>query len=154
MNISVFRRAGICWDMFFEGKYTEGNNNLNFTLQNNVLTLMYTFTAGQNKGRNMRYRVMLTRTTPNYGGSRLWFLCPRCSRRSGRLYLAPGQLMYLCRICADLTYQSTRELNLQQELKRMLAREARLTAQFARMGIAWPAKNAADLETDIWKRRG
>lgn len=111
LSISAFHRAGTRWDMTTQGTVKEGRSTVGFSLQNNVLTVVYTFTSGNNKGRDMRYGIRIAQTTPYYGGSRLWFLCPHCWRRSGKLYLAPGQIYYLCRRCANLTYQSTREMS-------------------------------------------
>lgn len=59
------------------------------------------------------YRVELTATPCNYGGVRLWFVCPlyiagrACRRRVGRLYLPPGGRYFGCRHCYNLTYVST-----------------------------------------------
>src|SRR3990172_11483980 len=39
--------------------------------------------------------VQLTRTPCHYGGARVWFLCPNCSRRSAKLYLRRER--FLCR---------------------------------------------------------
>lgn len=41
----------------------------------------------------------------NYGGQRMWFLCPNCGKRSGVLYCRPLQEIFLCRSCNQLTYQ-------------------------------------------------
>ena len=43
---------------------------------------------------------------PHLGGKRFWFLCA-CGKRAGRLYLPPGQRMFRCRHCYNLTYGST-----------------------------------------------
>jgi hypothetical protein len=52
--------------------------------------------------------VPITTVRPYLGGKRFWFLCG-CGRRAGRLYLPPGQRVFLCRHCHWLTYRSTRE---------------------------------------------
>lgn len=58
------------------------------------------------RGELVHYRVQLTRTACNYGGSRPWFICPAqdCGRRAGNLYLR-GRY-FLCRKCHDLSYSS------------------------------------------------
>lgn len=55
-------------------------------------------------------------TTPcNYGGERFWFLCPMevngsvCGKRAGKLYLPPGEKLFGCRHCCDLTYESSQK---------------------------------------------
>jgi hypothetical protein len=46
----------------------------------------------------------LTTTKCNYGGERVWFLCPTCNKRVGTLYRKPLSDIFLCRHCLDLTY--------------------------------------------------
>jgi len=46
-------------------------------------------------------------TTPcNLGGVRYWFTCPWCGTRVGSLYLVPGERLFKCRDCNNLTYRS------------------------------------------------
>lgn len=40
------------------------------------------------------------------GGVRWWFHCPRCDRRSAKLYVPRGGSFFACRICHNLTYRS------------------------------------------------
>jgi hypothetical protein len=56
----------------------------------------------------MDYPVRITTTPCNYGGQRVWWLCPgwRCGRRVAVLY---GGAVFACRHCHDLTYRSQRE---------------------------------------------
>lgn len=57
--------------------------------------------------------VEVTSTRPYFGGKKHWFLCPlthnsaRCRRRTACLYLPPGQSVFGCRSCYDLTYRSS-----------------------------------------------
>lgn len=39
-----------------------------------------------------------------FGGERLWFLCPNCSKRVGVLYFIRN--VYACRSCSNLAYRS------------------------------------------------
>jgi len=48
----------------------------------------------------------LLRTLTAFGVTRVQFLCPRCSRSCGKLYLPPGEARFLCRTCHNLTYKS------------------------------------------------
>jgi hypothetical protein len=56
------------------------------------------------------YRVYFSSTECNYGGRRLWFVCPllvkgiRCGRRCRILYLDNG--LFGCRFCHNLSYRS------------------------------------------------
>jgi len=51
----------------------------------------------------IRRRVALTTTDQPRGGRRRWWVCPRCGRRTGHLYLV-GDVT--CRRCAGLSYAS------------------------------------------------
>lgn len=51
----------------------------------------------------------LTRTTPNFGGERMWFVCPFTGKRVRALYLPPGEREWGSRHAYKLTYQSQRE---------------------------------------------
>jgi len=55
------------------------------------------------------YSVFLSYTHPNFGGFRYWFNCPKCGKRVGKLYMAPGSKYFLCRQCQNLTYTSCRK---------------------------------------------
>lgn len=62
-------------------------------------------------------------TDCNFGGKRVWALCPKCQRRVGRLYRPPGKIRFLCRDCYGLIYRSSRESgNRLNELKRRIKR--------------------------------
>jgi len=52
--------------------------------------------------------VILTETPRHFGGSRRWFLCPRCGRRVGILH---GLINHpvACRHCLNLTYSSCQD---------------------------------------------
>lgn len=47
--------------------------------------------------------IRLARTPCNYGGSRVWFVCPQCGRCVRCLY---GSKYFRCRKCHDLIYTS------------------------------------------------
>ncbi len=56
---------------------------------------------------SIRERIPLDRTPCPYGGSRPWFLCPRCFGRRAVLFGVGGR--FRCRGCHGLAYSSTRE---------------------------------------------
>jgi len=47
---------------------------------------------------------LFSRTACNYGGERLWFLCPHCGKRVAVLYGVDAR--FLCRHCYNLPYAS------------------------------------------------
>lgn len=61
--------------------------------------------------------VPLTETPVHFGGTRPWFLCPRCGRRCGVLY---GQKEFACRSCLNLRYTSQFESPRERMRRRLL----------------------------------
>ena len=54
-----------------------------------------------------KQEIFFSRTPCNFGGHRVWFLCPECRRRCALVYGSGG--IFLCRLCHGLTYQSQQE---------------------------------------------
>ncbi len=73
--------------------------------------LEYTTTATYRDGTEAKEKIDETHelaiTHPNYGGSRYWFRCPKCHKRTTKLYLPYYNLRFRCRKCHKLTYHST-----------------------------------------------
>ena len=55
-------------------------------------------------GERVDSLVRLAATRPNYGGRRLWFVCPLVGRRAAKLYLPPGGKLFGSREAHGLTY--------------------------------------------------
>ena len=51
-------------------------------------------------------QLALTLTRTNFGGVRLWFLCPDCGRRVGTLYCPQQVSHFSCRHCHDCVFRS------------------------------------------------
>ena len=68
--------------------------------------------------------VQIVRTACNFGGTRSWFICPRCDRRIGVLFVRNGKFM--CRHCGRIAYscqsedQFGRAWRVQSKLERRL----------------------------------
>ena len=93
-----------------------------------TVRLHYTQTRrGEDHGEDMDYRVSLTTTPLPWGGVRWWFICPltsngrSCRRRCGKLYLPPGGRYFGCRLCYNLTYESSQEAHKFDRLFGLLA---------------------------------
>jgi hypothetical protein len=56
--------------------------------------------------RSVEQTIWLDTTPAGFGGTRYWFLCPRCSRRCRILY---GGALFVCRKCRALVYESQYE---------------------------------------------
>lgn len=52
--------------------------------------------------------IKVTVTQCNYGGLRIWFVCPNCHKRVGKLFRRPLSSNFFCRSCNNLAYLSTR----------------------------------------------
>lgn len=120
------RQIALCWDQTETGIFLAGSVLVNFELKGNQLRLLYCPRAQPDW--LIDERIALTRTFPHFGGSRLWFCCPGCQARVGKLYLAPGSTRYRCRGCANLTYQSTRGMSFAQWLESLETLEKSIQA--------------------------
>ena len=92
-----------------------------------ALSLRYALTNDGDK-REVCERVSLTYRACNFGGSRPWFNCPRCSRRVAVLYMRSGR--FACRHCQRVAYSSQSD----DALDRMWRKQAKLEA---RLGENW-----------------
>jgi hypothetical protein len=123
----------ITWEACASGKLQVGRGSwMNYTLANNVLELTYTFKTGPSAGQPVRCLIAICATQPHFGGRRLWWECPQCERRCRKLYLASGEKTYRCRVCADLTYLSTRRLHrqiIQERVRQLLGETTRRTLE-------------------------
>ena len=71
-----------------------------------IVTLIYTITDREGNTTDYKEEISLLTTPCNYGGVRYWFACPCCHERVGALYLAPGNVYFMCRHCNNITYRS------------------------------------------------
>jgi hypothetical protein len=54
----------------------------------------------------MDYKIKLETTQPNYGGKRLWFICPLTQKRAAVLFSPSGSKWFASRHAFNLKYQS------------------------------------------------
>lgn len=52
--------------------------------------------------------ITLTTTKTPFGGTRLWFCCPNCGARAGKLIVHPQNLLLGCRTCFKIDYRKHR----------------------------------------------
>jgi hypothetical protein len=72
----------------------------------------------------------LTHTACNYGNTRPWFVCPKCQRRAGLLFLRWGR--FACRTCQRVAYSSQSGDTLDQTWRQQRRIEARLGTNWQR----------------------
>jgi len=80
---------------------------INYRMEADRMVLDYRYRLNGGDWEDVEQAISFDRTTCNYGGFRIWFLCPRCRRRVAVLYGA-GKY-FLCRHCYNLTYASQQE---------------------------------------------
>jgi hypothetical protein len=87
------------------------------------LHLLYTGARGDGKTTDDSYWLWLERTPASLGGERVWFACPWCEKRAGKLYLPPSGVDFLCRGCHHLSYRSRQRRTSPWERERKLEKE-------------------------------
>ena len=85
----------------------EQTGSIGFRMEKDRMVLNYRHRSNGGEWESLEYSIGLNRTPCNYGGFRVWLLCPRCNRRVVLLYGA-GKY-FLCRHCHGLTYASQQE---------------------------------------------
>jgi hypothetical protein len=88
------------------------------------ITLKYTVAKNDNEPERIEQKINLTYTACHLGGSRPWFSCPDCDRRSGVLINA-GEL-FSCRKCCELPYKSQMESDTDRAARRIRKVQNRL----------------------------
>lgn len=92
-----------------------------------AVELRYTVSSG-GVAQPINERVFLAYTPCHFGGTRKWFVCPRCHHRREVLYLRNGR--FACRHCQRVAYSSQSE----DELARMWRKQGRIEV---RLGGDW-----------------
>ena len=87
-----------------------------------TITFNYTFTAYDGEPESVEQNIYIARTPCHFGGSRPWFICPKCHRRVGVLVCA-GRL-FACRhplVAANLVVLSMTTTHMHHDAQPMLA---------------------------------
>lgn len=118
----------------FSWRWSQGDEpagTIRITTSAEFIRLVYSVTRdGQRE--DLDYPVYLDRTPCNYGGTRTWFLCPRCGRRVAVLFAGRR---FWCRHCHGVAYAVENE----DKLSRMLRRSNKLRERVqAQAGMAYP----------------
>lgn len=70
--------------------------------------------------------VRLTATTPQYGGSRYWFICPLTGNRARVLYRPSGTVLFASRRAYGLAYRSQRQTMVDRLIDKAVAVRGKL----------------------------
>ena len=97
-------------------------------------------------------QVDLATTRPNFGGVHYWYVCPRCGRRSLKLYAAEEGKQFGCQKCLRLVYgycqyqKSGRWATLRRMRNWEMASPGYRRRWCKRLGRAWDSGKITDLE--------
>jgi len=140
LEISKLKRDGLIdfnswydgrltWTMVNTGEETGSIRYEIYTLDPNDMwmRLYYTYKSHWNdETEEMDYKLRLEKTQPNYGGKRLWFVCPLTYARVGTLYAPPGSKYFASRHAYSLKYQSQSRSAYDRAIDRMWKLKKRL----------------------------
>jgi hypothetical protein len=101
----------ISWTRSRTGKKTSVIVGVHITNDDRFVMLKYTLADRGGNKTDYVYTVTLVTTPCNFGGVRYWFACPSCGWRVAVLFLAPGNVHFMCRNCNNLSYNSRNESN-------------------------------------------
>jgi hypothetical protein len=92
------------------------------------LNLSYSTQRPGEEWQPVKESVWLDTTPCNFGGGRIWFLCPGCNCRRAVLFSVGGR--FRCRTCHDLAYTSTREDAQDRAIRRCAELRCKLGGSF------------------------
>jgi hypothetical protein len=101
-NLHPGNRGSISWS---QGDTKTGS--IGYRIEKDRMILNYRHRAHGGEWEPVEQAISFDRTPCNYGGTRTWFLCPRCLKRVAVLYGA-GKYFF-CRHCYGLAYASQQE---------------------------------------------
>jgi hypothetical protein len=99
------------------------------------------------QGEVITERIGIEWTPCNYGGARPWWSCPQCDRRCAIVY-ALGAPPFMCRLCANLAYETPQSDAFMRAITKTNKRLARLGWE---RGKPFPAKPKG-MHRRTWKR--
>ncbi len=113
----------------------EQTGSIGYRMEEDRMILNYQHRKNGGAWEQVEQTISFERTPCNYGGTRAWFLCPRCRKRVAVLYGA-GKYFF-CRHCYDLVYASQQEGQVDRLMRKARRIRRRLRA-------------SSDLSEPIW----
>ena len=102
LNLDI-KNMNIKRDVNFNNNITWKNgSNIGLKKLNEYEVALYYSNTVNGTAKNYDYEIGLDYTACNYGGERVWFICPDCGERVRKLYLRGG--VFRCRSCQNLNY--------------------------------------------------
>jgi len=134
IDIRQWKREGMLWPgNWFDCTWSvndEVTDNVKVQVYEDRVTLYY-----KQQAQDMEESVNLTYTDCNYGGQRVWFVCPVCNRRTAKLY---GQIShFVCRCCCNIPYKSQSESSGDRSIRKARKIRRRLDASMSLLEPIW-----------------
>lgn len=109
VDIGAFARAGVFDLGDVAGTVSVAENSMAFAVEHGraMGSLVRLSCVVEDEGKRRQVRAVVpTVTTRQRIGTRRWWACPRCGRRTKILYLPPGGVEMGCRVCGGLIHRS------------------------------------------------
>lgn len=129
IDFNSWRSGRLTWSMVRTGREVGSIQYEANTLDSHDMWLRvkYTYTPVYNGEPNdMDYKIKLDTTQPNYGGKRLWFVCPITGKRARVLYSPLGSEWFACRHAYSLKYKSQSHAAYERVINKMWKLKDRL----------------------------
>lgn len=120
------------------------SGSIQFACQQDYLRLNYRYQANGDEWTPVEEFICFDRTSCNYGGERLWFLCPCCNRRVALLCLYRAR--FLCRHCHKLPYSTQQESQMDRVISSKHKLGARIFEDYEN-GEGWRKKKGMHQKT-------
>jgi hypothetical protein len=107
VNIRELKRKGLLipgrWITFKWSRNGQVHSSIGASVYDDKIVLQYTY----QKKENVEQPIRFAWTRCNFGGKRIWFVCPYCGRRCAVIYSC-GKY-FACRICGNVAYRTQNE---------------------------------------------
>lgn len=137
------RTGALSWSV--RGK---SSGSIGYTVHDDRLELNYKCTPHGGESTPIKQNIYFIKTSCNYGGERVWLMCPYCGSRREVLYL--HSCRFACRKCADLAYNCQQEQPLDRNY-----RQARKIRHKLKTNYEWNLFEPDNLsDSPIYKPKG
>lgn len=119
--------------------------SINFFVGEEYMVLLYSHSSYGGESQKVKEIVKFDWTPCNYGGERVWFLCPQCVKRVAVLYCSSGR--FLCRHCSNLRYGSQNEVYIDSMMRKARKIRCRLGASQDLTEPVWDKPKGMHWET-------
>ncbi len=109
LDFNTWRSGSLKWTRVSTGEETASIGYETNTLdpEDMWMRVHYTHTSYyDDEPHQIDYKIRLETTQPNYGGKRLWFICPVTQKRAAVLFKPAGSKRFASRYAFNLKYQS------------------------------------------------